>query len=145
MKKPTICALLAAVALPALAADRLADWQVYQRGPALELALDRNAIWQEPDGLVHFVNQERFSNRQYDKHYQVNFWIRRTTGYADCRQYRYVLVSTAFYRDSNRHVWSTMYPVPRYNWKWQPVYQDSLAGAMMDLVCSNPASRRKPE
>jgi hypothetical protein len=135
---------LAACALPA-AAERLADWQVYQQGPALELSIDRNAIWQTPDGLAHFVNQERFTQRQYDKHYQVYFWIRRTTGYVDCKQYQYVLVSTDFYTDANRHVWSTMYPLPRYAWKWQPVYQDTLAAAMIDLVCSNPASRKKPE
>jgi hypothetical protein len=144
MNRLVLVASLAVAALPVFA-GRLSDWQVYQRGAALELALDHNAIWMEPDGLVHFVNQERFTQRQYDTHYQVYFSIRRTTGYADCKQYRYVLVSTDFYSDTNRHVWSTMYPVPRYNWKWQPVYQDSLAGAMMDLVCSNPASRKKPE
>jgi hypothetical protein len=145
MNRLALVAILAAVALPAIAGSRLADWRVYQSGAALELSLDRNALWSEPDGLVHFVNQERFTQRQYDKHYQVNFWIRRTTGYADCKQYRYVFVSTDFYTDTNRHVWSTMYPVPRYDWKWQPVYRDSVAGAMMDLVCRNPASRKKPE
>lgn len=131
--------------LPASAADKLADWQVYQRGSALELSLDQNAIWQTPDGLVHFVNQERFTQPQLEKHYQVAYSIRRTTGYADCKKYQYVLVSTDLYSDKNRRIWSTLYPLPRYDWKWQPVYQDSLAGSMIDLVCSNPASRKQPE
>lgn len=139
----SVAALFALFALPAVAAT--ADWQVYQQGAALELALDRNATWAESDGLVHFVNQERFAKRLFDKHYQVWFSIRRTTGYADCQRMQYVLVSTDFYSDSNRHVWSTMYPVPRYAWKWQPVMEDSVAASMIKLVCANPAPRKKPE
>jgi hypothetical protein len=133
----------ACCAFPVMAAS--ANWQVYQRGSAMELALDRGAIWSESDGLVHFVNQERFAKPLFEKNYKVWFSIRRTTGYADCARQQYVLVSTDFYSDSNRHVWSTMYPVPRYAWKWQPVVEDSVAASMINLVCANPAPRKKPE
>lgn len=143
MKRSLLAVLALFAGLPALA--ETANWQVYQRGAALELALDRNAIWAEPDALVHFVNQERFAKRQFDKHYQVWFSIRRITGYADCKRFQYVLVSSDFYSDTNRHVWSTMYPVPRYAWKWQPVLEDSVAASMINLVCANPAPRKKPE
>jgi len=143
MKIRPIPVLLALMALPAAAFD--AQWQVYQQGSALELAMDRASLWSESDGLVHFVNQERFAQRQYDKNYQVNYFIRRTTGYADCQQYRFVFVSTDFYSASNQHVWSTMYPLPRYAWKWQPVYPDSVAAAMMALVCTNPAPSKKSQ
>jgi hypothetical protein len=122
-----------------------AHWQVYEQGTALELSMDHDSLWTESDGLVHFVNQERFVKPQYDTHYKVHFAIRRTTGYADCKQNQFVLVSTDFYSADNRHVWSTMYPVPRYDWKWQPVVQDSVADAMISLVCANPAPSKKPE
>ncbi|EEG09271.1 surface-adhesin E family protein [Pseudogulbenkiania ferrooxidans] len=125
---------LAALALSAQAAP-LADWSVYRQGEALELAVDLASIWRE-DGLIHFVNQERFAERQYEKGYDVNFHIRRTTGYADCAKYRYAFVSSAYYTASNRHVWSTLYPLPRYSWTWQPVYENSVADAMMRVVCA---------
>lgn len=141
---PRAAAVLLAAAACTAGAARLADWQVYQSGAALELSLDRNAVWRESDGLVHFVNQERFARPQYDRHYRVTFSIRRTTGYADCRSMQYALVSTDFYSDTNRHVWSTMYPQPRYAWKWQPVIEGSLAEPMIELVCANP-NRKKPE
>jgi hypothetical protein len=143
MKTWPLLMSFAFASLPVVA--QTADWQVYQQGTALELALDRQSVWSESDGLVHFVNQERFANAQFDSHYKVNFSIRRTTGYADCKRFQYVLVSTDFYDANNRHVWSTLYPVPRYNWKWNPVYQDSVADAMMELVCSTPAPSKKPE
>jgi len=128
---------------PAFAAT--ADWQVYDRGAGMELALDHNALWAEPDGLVHFVNQERFTRPVYAKTYKVWFSIRRTTGYADCRQARYALVSTDLYNDNNRHVWSTMYPQPRYAWKWQSISEESVAASMINIVCANHALRKKPD
>lgn len=125
---------LGALLAPALAAP-VADWAVYRQGEALELAVDLNAIWRE-DGLIHFVNQERFAERQYEKGYDVKFHIRRTTGYADCARYQYAFVSSDYYTASNKHVWSTMYPLQRYSWTWQPVYEDSVADAMMRVVCA---------
>jgi hypothetical protein len=138
MKTWPIPALICLIALPAMA-DGTANWQVYQQGAALELAMDQNSLWSESDGLVHFVNQERFAQRRFDPHYKVYYSIRRTTGYADCQRYQYVFVSTDLYSADNKHTWSTLYPLPRYDWKWQPVYQDSVAAAMMNLVCTNPA------
>jgi hypothetical protein len=121
------------------------NWQVYEQGSALELSMDHDSLWSEPDGLVHFVNQERFTRPQYDTHYKVHFSIRRTTGYADCPHDQFVLVSTDFYSADNKHVWSTMYPTPRYAWQWQTVNADSVADAMITLVCANPAPGKKPK
>ncbi|WP_028535548.1 surface-adhesin E family protein [Paludibacterium yongneupense] len=124
--------------LPAAAAAATFDWQVYQRGNALELAVDRNSVQRQADGLIRFINQERFAEPQFDRGYKVRFSIRRTTVYADCKQGRYALVSSDFYSASNKSVWSTMYPVPRYAWKWQDADDESVAAAMMAAVCPNP-------
>jgi len=142
MRLPALC-LSVLVALPAFSAS--ADWRVYDQGAGMELALDHKSLWVEPDGLVHFVNQERFSRPVFAKTYQVWFSIRRTTGYADCRQARYALVSTDLYNDNNRHVWSTMYPQPRYAWKWQSITEESVAASMVNIVCASHALRKKPE
>ncbi|WP_293765049.1 surface-adhesin E family protein [uncultured Aquitalea sp.] len=131
--------------LPAVA--QTADWVVYQQGDALELSLDRRAVWVEKDGLVHFVNQERFAERQTDKATSVQFNIRRTEGYADCKRQQYVFVGLEYYSRNNKHLYSTMFPVPRYAWKWQPVYQGSVADTMLENVCNiaQTAPRKKPE
>ena len=59
----------------------------------------------------------------------------RTTGYADCKQYQYVFVGSEYFDQNNKHLFSTMFPVPRYAWKWQPVNEDSVAHAMMKVIC----------
>ncbi|WP_230370481.1 hypothetical protein [Paludibacterium denitrificans] len=110
--KTGLCLFLAALTAPALAAQ--ADWVVYQRGSALELAVDRQSIWLEKDGLVHFVNQERFSERQYEKGYRFAFDIRRTDGYADCSKNQFALVGSSYYTRNNQHIFSSMFPLQRY-------------------------------
>lgn len=124
--------LLALLLLPPLV--QAAAWQVYQRGDALELAIDRDAIWRE-DGLVHFVNQERFAKPQHEKGYEVDFYIRRTEGLADCAKFQYVFLASYYFDRDGGHVWSATYPLPRFRWKWQPVYQESVADKMLSLVC----------
>ncbi|KZE31647.1 surface-adhesin E family protein [Crenobacter luteus] len=121
-------ALLAAP--PALAAD----WLVYEAGEALELAIDRDAVWRE-NGLVHFVNQERFAERRYDKRYNVRYAIRRSEGWADCGRYRYQLVSSSYHSASGRTLYATLFPLQSYNRSWQPVYEGSVADAMLTRVC----------
>ena len=143
--KLRISLLLALAATPALA--ETADWGVYQQGSALELAMDRNSIWVEQDGLVHFVNQERFSERQYDKATDIKYYIRRTTGYADCAKQQYALVGLEYAGKNNRHLYSSMFPVQRFAWNWQPVYQNSVADTMLQVVCylAKSAPHKKPE
>ncbi|HJV06739.1 MAG TPA: surface-adhesin E family protein [Chromobacteriaceae bacterium] len=143
--KTGLCLFLAALTAPALAAQ--ADWVVYQRGSALELAVDRQSIWLEKDGLVHFVNQERFSERQYEKGYRFAFDIRRTDGYADCSKNQFALVGSSYYTRNNQHIFSSMFPLQRYAWTWQPVYDGSVADAMLQVVCAaaKTAPRKKPE
>ncbi|OWY38657.1 hypothetical protein CEK28_11200 [Xenophilus sp. AP218F] len=126
--------LLGLLAAPGMA-QPLADWVAYQDGQALQLAIDANSLWMEKDGLVHFVNQERFDKARYEKAYRLNYNIRRTNGYADCKQYQYVFVSSEYFDKNNKHLFSTMFPVPRYAWKWQPVYDGSVAAAMMKVIC----------
>jgi D-alanyl-D-alanine dipeptidase len=111
-----------------------ADFQVYQPGSALELAIDRDAIWREKDG-VHFVNQERFAKQQHEKGYAVDYYIRRTEGLADCAKFQYVFLASYYFDRDGGHVWSALYPLPRHLWTWQPVYQGSVADKMLSLVC----------
>jgi len=143
--KIRISLLLALAATPALADS--ADWGVYQEGSALELSMDRNSIWSEKDGLVHFVNQERFSERQYDKPTDIKYYLRRTTGYADCAKQQYVLVGLEYAGKNGRHLYSTMFPVQRFAWKWQPVEEGSVAETMLQVVCylAKTAPHKKPE
>ncbi|GGY21597.1 surface-adhesin E family protein [Paludibacterium paludis] len=135
MKRRTFVPCLTLLAGTAFAAP-MSDWVVYQQGSALELAVDRNAIGLDKDGLVRFVNQERFAERQHDKDHDVDFHIRRVEGVADCNKATYAFTSVSFYSKSNRHVWSQMYPVPRYAWRWEPVVSGSVAHAMMRQVCT---------
>jgi hypothetical protein len=121
---------------PALAANF--DWQVYQRGGALELAVDRNSLQAQSDGLVRFINQERFAEPQYERSYKIRFSIRRTTVYADCKQGRYALVSSDYYSASNKPVWSTMFPIPRHAWRWADAEDGSVADAMLAAACPKP-------
>jgi hypothetical protein len=111
-----------------------ADWQVYQSGSELELAIARSTIWRE-DKLVHFNHQERFAKRQYEKGYEVDFYTRRTEGLADCAKFQYVFLASYYFGRNNEHVWSAMYPLPKFRWKWQPVPQGSVADKMLTLVC----------
>jgi hypothetical protein len=108
--KTRISLLLALLSLPAMAAEP--DWGVYQQGSALELSMDRNSIWVEKDGLVHFVNQERFSERQYDKATDIKYFIRRTSGYASCSKQQYTFVGFEYADKRGRQLYSTMF---RYN------------------------------
>ena len=123
------------VAMPMYAFAGIADWQPYHSGNALELSLDRNAIWQEKDGLVHFINQERFVSPQFDAHYRIHFAIRRTRGFVDCARSRYVLTHADFYTASNRLVWASLFPLPRHAWNWVRAPQGSVAHSMVTLVC----------
>ena len=143
--KTRISLLLALLSLPAMAAEP--DWGVYQQGSALELSMDRNSIWVEKDGLVHFVNQERFSERQYDKATDIKYYIRRTSGYADCAKQQYALVGLEYAGKNDRHLYSSMFPVQRFAWSWQPVYQNSVADTMLQVVCylAKSAPHKKPE
>jgi len=136
---------MALAAMPALAND--ADWGVYQQGSALELSMDRNSIWLEKDGLVHFVNQERFSDRQYDKATDIEYYIRRTTGYADCSRQQYVFVGFEYASKHEKQLYNTMFPVPRYAWKWQSAEPGSVAATMLQVVCylAKTAPHKKPE
>ncbi|KIA81946.1 surface-adhesin E family protein [Chromobacterium amazonense] len=127
-------AMLLLASLPAWA-ESPADWVVYQDGRQLQLAVDGNSLWLGKDGLVHFINQERFAKQRYEKPYQLHYYIRRTTGYANCKQYQYVFVGSEYFDQNNKHLFSTMFPVPRYAWKWQPVNEDSVAHAMMKVIC----------
>ncbi|WP_047249108.1 surface-adhesin E family protein [Chromobacterium subtsugae] len=127
-------AILLCCSLPAWA-EQPADWVVYQDGRSLQLAIDGNSLWLGKDGLVHFIHQERFARQRYEKSYRLHFYIRRTTGYADCKQYQYVFVGSEYFDQNNKHLFSTMFPVPRYAWKWQPVNEDSVAHAMMKVIC----------
>jgi len=124
-------ALALALCAPLVAA---ADWQVYQSGSALELAIDRDAIWRE-DGLVHFMNQEKFAKKQHEKGYEVDYYIRRTEALADCAKGQYVFLASFYFGREGEHVWSAMFPLPRHLWTWQPVYQGSVADKMLTLVC----------
>lgn len=110
------------------------DWRVYQSGSELELAIDSSTIWRE-DNLVHFNHQERFAKKQHEKGYEVDYYIRRTEGLADCALSQYVFIASYYFGRNNEHVWSTMYPVPKYAWKWLPVYQGSVADKMLTLIC----------
>ncbi|PTU64084.1 hypothetical protein DB032_03705 [Chromobacterium sp. Panama] len=132
--KAFFACLCAALALPAQA-EPAADWVAYQDGKALQLAIDGNSLWLGQDGLVHFVNQERFDKIQYEKSYKLKFNIRRSVGYADCGKYQYVFVSSDYFDRNNKHLFSTLFPVPRHAWKWQPVYNGSVADAMMKVIC----------
>jgi hypothetical protein len=143
--KTRISLLLALLSLPAMAAEP--DWGVYQQGSALELAMDRNSIWVEKDGLVHFVNQERFSERQYDKATDIKYFIRRTSGYASCSKQQYTFVGFEYADKRGRQLYSTMFPVQRFAWKWQSVEQGSVADTMLQVVCylAKTAPHKKPE
>ena len=110
------------------------DWQGYQSGAELELAIDRSTIWRE-DNLVHFNHQERFAKQQHEKGYEVDYYIRRTEGLADCAKSQYVFLGSYYFGRNNEHVWSAMYPLPTFLWKWQPVYQGSVADKMLTLIC----------
>ncbi len=133
--KSRIAVSLLLAANAASAAAPMSDWVVYQRGSALELAVDRNAITVDKDGLVRFVNQERFDKRQFDKANDVEFYIRRIEGFADCTKASYAFVSVSYYNKNNRHVWSQMFPVQRHSWQWNSVEQGSVAHAMLYQVC----------
>lgn len=113
----------------------LADnWLVYEDGAALQLAIDLASIWRE-NGRIHFVNQERFTLRQKDAKLGISYHIRRLSGWADCSKYQYVFVGANFYTASGRNVYTQMFPLPEYDWAWQPVDQGSVAAAMMREVC----------
>ncbi|POZ60549.1 surface-adhesin E family protein [Chromobacterium alticapitis] len=129
------CAAILLLFSLAARAESAADWVVYQDGGQLQLAIDGNSLWMGKDGLVHFINQERFAKQRYEKSYRLHFSIRRTTGYADCKQYQYVFVGSEYFDENNKHLFSTMFPVPRYAWKWQPVAESSVAHAMMKVIC----------
>ncbi|AXK39573.1 surface-adhesin E family protein [Crenobacter cavernae] len=138
---PALIALLAAPLAHA------ADWQVYESGDALELAIDRDAVWRE-NGLVHFVNQERFAEKRYDKRYDVRYAIRRSVGWADCEKSRYALVSSSYHSASGRSLYATLFPLQRYNRSWQPVYEGSVADAMLTRVCElgrNAPNKKSPK
>lgn len=132
--------------IPAVAGEP--DWVVYQRSSALELSVNRDAIWVEKDGLIHFVNQERFSEYRVEKYYRLKYHIRQLEGYADCRNRQYAFVGSTYYSDTGKHLFSSMFPLPKHAWKWQPVSQDgSVADSMLGRVCTlaRTAPHKKPD
>lgn len=131
MKFPTL--LLASLALSASCAAA-SNWLVYEDGPALQLAIDPSSIWREK-GRVHFVNQERFTQRQSSTPLAISYHIRRLSGWADCRTQRYVFVGANYYTAAGRNVYSQMFPLPEYDWVWQDVEPGSVASAMLREVC----------
>lgn len=112
-----------------------ASWRVYQSGSALELAVDTVDIWRDAKGLIHFVNQERFGEPRLEKALNVRYSIRRTNGIADCGQYQYTFTNSEYFAASGEHLYSQMFPLQEYNRRWNPVYKDSVAHAMMSVVC----------
>ena len=123
-----------------------ADWRVYQAGPALELAVDADSIVRDAEGWTVFVNQERFTEMRRDEALKIRYRIRRTEGRADCTGYRYLFLSASYFSGSGQPVYSQMFPLQRYKWTWQPVYEGSVADAMMRTVCTlarNAPSKKK--
>lgn len=117
---------------PAFAAA--ADWRVYDEGPALQLAIDAASVWHDK-GRVHFVNQERFTERQRSKELAIDYHIRRLEGWAECNRQRYAFVSAGYYRLDGKSVYAQMFPLPEYDWAWQDVDRGSVAAAMFAEVC----------
>jgi len=61
------------------------NFQVYQSGDALELALDLDSIANVNDGLVRFINQERYAEKKREESLDISYQVRRLEGRADCQ------------------------------------------------------------
>lgn len=125
--------LLLSCLLPAAhAAD---NWQQYQAGSALALALDPDAIALVNDGLVRFRHQERFTEPQSDERLAIKYRIRVTEGRADCKKFEYAFINADYFGGSGKHVYSQMFPLQRYNWAFERPVAGSVADTMLRLVC----------
>ncbi|GHD78122.1 hypothetical protein ACFSQE_06010 [Vogesella fluminis] len=111
------------------------EFQVYQSGTGLELSLELATIANVNDGLVRFVNQERFSERKTQKELGIRYHIRRLEGRADCNARQYAFIGASYWTASGQHVYTQMFPLQRFNWTFVPVVADSTADTMLRLVC----------
>ncbi|MFN4237220.1 MAG: surface-adhesin E family protein [Vogesella sp.] len=111
------------------------NFQVYQSGDALELALDLDSIANVNDGLVRFINQERYAEKKREESLDISYQVRRLEGRADCQNMQYAFINTSYWTARGKHVYTQMFPLQRYNWAFVPVEQGSIAETMLKIVC----------
>lgn len=112
-----------------------ANWQVYQRSPRLELAIDRSSIAIKK-GMLHFRHQERFRDKQYEKPLNVYFFIRRMQVVVNCDQGAYAFISSDYFDQQGKNVWSTLSPLAEAQWQPQEAEEGSIAFAMVNAACT---------
>lgn len=133
MTRAAVLALVAlSAAMPALAAER---WQTYQRGPAVELAVDAASFSYEGK-LLKFAHREVFQKEQKDPSFNVRFYTRKNIALVDCDRDVYTFISSDFLDRDGKVVWATMFPLPDYLRKFHTVPDGSVAAAMIDTACS---------
>ena len=111
------------------------NFQVYQSGDALELAIDLDSIANVNEGLVRFINQERYAEKKQEDSLGISYQVRRLEGRADCQNMQYAFVNTSYWTKRNQHVYTQMFQLQRFNWTFVPVEQDSIADTMLKIVC----------
>ena len=117
------------------APEQEGNYQVYQTGEALELSLDVSSIANVNDGLVRFINQERYGERNTEKDLNIQYHIRRLEGRADCKNNQYAFINASYWTKRGTHVYTQMFPLQRFNWTFAAVIPDSTAETMLRLVC----------
>lgn len=111
------------------------DFQVYQSGAALELSIDLASIANVRDGFVRFTNQERYSETKHEDKLDIDYRIRRLEGRADCQKQQYAFVNASYWTAGGKHLYTQMFQLQRFNWEFSAVEPDSVADAMMRIVC----------
>ncbi|MEQ6291943.1 surface-adhesin E family protein [Vogesella sp. GCM10023246] len=110
-------------------------FEVYQSSEALELSLELDAIANVNEGLVRFVNQERFADKKQEPALGISYQVRRLEGRADCQNRQYAFVNTSYWTSKGKHVYTQMFPLQRFNWTFVPVETGSIADTMLQIVC----------
>ncbi|ACO73740.1 hypothetical protein LH435_04480 [Laribacter hongkongensis] len=126
--------LLVLALLPAMAAAAEPVWMVYQRGPAVELALDR-ASFRWHGRLLQVAHRETFRKQQYEPALKVNYFARKNTVMLDCDNDRYAMIATDYLDQNGKVAWATMFPLPDHMWQFVKVEDGSMAAAMLDIAC----------
>ena len=132
MRAAVLALAALAAAVPAAAAER---WHTYQRGQAVELAVDAASLSYEGK-LLKFVHREVFRKEQQDPSFSVRFYTRKNLALVDCDRDLYTFISTDFLDRDGKVVWATMSPLPDYLRKFHTVPEGSMAAAMIDTACS---------
>lgn len=111
-------------------------WVIYQRGPKVTFAIDKNSLAYGKDGLLYFTHEERFPQEMYDKPMNVRFYIRQTRVVADCVTDQFAFIRSDFLDKSRKMVFAGMFDLQKHQWNFIEVEADSIGEAMMTAGCA---------